>query len=80
MTVGHNRVSSGADGEPQKERKACRLVVVNSVYRRMSVSVYLHQEEIWSGLYGSSSRVVPDSKEAMERFLTDVGSSRFCSD
>ena len=62
-----------------RKRGKLGLVVVNSVHRRMSVSVYLHQE-IWSGLYGSSSRIVPDSEEAMERFLTDVGSSRFCSD
>ena len=35
--------------KPSEERKACCLVVVDSVYRRMSVSVHLYQE-VWSGL------------------------------
>ena len=49
------------------------LMVVDSVYRRMSVSVYLSQE-VWSGLHESSSRVVSNPKEALERFPTVIRS------
>ena len=54
-------------------KKKAYLMVVVSVHRRMSVSVYLSQE-VWSGFHESSLRVVSNPKEALESFPTVIKS------